>query len=136
MSKRFTVIAAVVATIGLFGLLSLRPPQAPPTADSAAAAAPRLAQLGGPSANADVSEADLKLYLDVYKAMQSDHSKRIEEALAPQGISLTAFRDIERRVQLRSNLVERVRRELLAHAQEVSIFGNVKAATPSPSPAP
>lgn len=136
MSKRFTVVATIVVTAGLVGLLSLAGPDVTPQTESATPPAPSLAQLTEPTAKADVSEAELKIYLDVYKAMQSDHSKRIDDVLAAQGVSLVDFRDIERRVQLRSSLIERVRRELLAHAQEVSIFGNVTLATPSPAAAP
>lgn len=136
MSKRNTVIAAVVVTVGIIGVLALQDPGLPPEPQSAANERPQLAQLTEPTAPADVSETELKVYLDVYKAMQSDHGKRIDDALEPHGISLSDFRDIERRVQRQSNLIERVRQELLQHAQEVSIFGTVTAATPSPSPAP
>lgn len=126
------MVVALVVTAGLIGWLNFAPGDGGSTESGVAAGGFGLAQLAEPTAPLDVSEAELATYLDVYKAMQSDHAKQIEEAIEPHGISLSEFRDIERRVQRNSGLIDRVRRELLAHAQEVSIFGN--AATPSPSP--
>jgi hypothetical protein len=69
---------------------------------------------------ANVSEAELNVYIDVYGAMQSDHDLTIEEALKRHGngMSLTEFREVERRIQRQDRLVERVRQALLAHARE------------------
>lgn len=67
----------------------------------------------------DVSEADLNLYIGVYTAMQANHDLTIEEALASagNGMSLTSFRDLERRVQRQERLVERVRQALVDSAK-------------------
>lgn len=72
-----------------------------------------------------VENHEIELYIEVYKAMQSDRDLVIDEAVQRHGVSLDAFRDIERRVQMRTTLVDRVRRELLAHAEQSSIFGSV-----------
>ena len=68
----------------------------------------------------DVSEGELAVYIDVYGAMQADHDLTIEDALARHGngMSLTDFRDLERRIQRQERLVERVRQALLEHARK------------------
>ena len=68
----------------------------------------------------DVSEAELGVYIDVYEAMQADHDLTIEDALVRHGngMSLTDFRELERRVQRQERLVERVRQSLLEHARK------------------
>jgi hypothetical protein len=68
----------------------------------------------------DVSEAELTVYLDVYGAMQADHDLTIEDAIGRHGngITLTDFRDIERRIQRQDRLVERVRQALLENARK------------------
>lgn len=70
-----------------------------------------------------VTDEELEVYIDVYRAMQSDHGLNIEEVLAPRSITLAEFRDLERRVQNDSGKVERVREALLKHVQDNSRFG-------------
>ena len=69
---------------------------------------------------ADVSEKELAVYIDVYGSMQADHDLTIEEALTRHGngMSLSEFRDLERRIQRQDRLVERVRQALLDNARK------------------
>jgi len=83
-----------------------------------------------PAATPKVTEAELQLYIDVYSAMQADHSLTIEEALLKQGISLEKFRELERRIQGEQRLVEKVRLALLNQARSRSLW----AGQPTPSP--
>ena len=71
--------------------------------------------------------------------MQADRDLKIDEAIEPHAISLADFRDIERRVQMSSTLVDRVRRELVAHAEEISVFAPAQpgaGSEPQPEPRP
>ena len=82
-----------------------------------------------------VSEADLQMYIKVYTAMQDDHDLTIENAIKAYNVSLDEFRQIERRIQAESRLVERVRQALLDHVKEHSVFAQ-SMATPSPTATP
>lgn len=83
-----------------------------------------------------VSDTELQLYIAVYKAMQSDHGLEIEQALVGRGVSLDEFRSIERRIQSRQPLVEKVRAALLEHAKQQAVFAFHQAeATPTPGAA-
>jgi hypothetical protein len=82
-----------------------------------------------------VSESEIQMYLNVYKAMQSDHGLSIEDALRPQKVSLEEFRQVERHIQDQPRLVERVRQVLLEYAKTNSSFAlAVETATPRATP--
>jgi len=82
---------------------------------------------------AAVSDADLQMYIKVYGAMQENHDLTIDNAIKPYQISLDDFRQLERRIQNQSRLVERVREALLEQAKNHSMFAQA-IATPSPVP--
>lgn len=82
-----------------------------------------------------VSEAELEIYIGVYKAMQADHGLPIEEAVRPYQMDLEAFRALERRVQANSRLVERVR-EALAEVARANSSLALSVLTPTPPPTP
>ncbi len=65
-----------------------------------------------------VTEAELDLYIEVYRAMQVDRSLKIDQALADRDLTLAEFRSIERRVQEQARLIKRVREALLEQAKE------------------
>lgn len=113
MSKWRIMISAFIIA-GLIGFFSVEEPPAPVVEP--------VAQLVTGPPPKPVSNDELEIYLDVYKSMQSDRDLTIDEAIKPHGLSLGEFRDLERRIQMRSTLVDRVRRELLAHAEEISVF--------------
>lgn len=79
-------------------------------------AAQELEEAAGPE-DPDVTEKELQLYIDVYKAMQSDHSLTIESALTAQGVTVDEFRAVEQRIQRQERLVQNVRQALLEHAK-------------------
>jgi len=77
------------------------------------------------------------MYIDVYKAMQSDHDLTIETAIQPYHVELEEFRQIERKIQNQPRLVDRVREALLEHVKAHSAFAQAlasptAAATPTP----
>jgi len=69
-----------------------------------------------------VTEAELQLYIEVYKAMQSDHSLKVDDIVAARGMTVSDFRQVERRIQSKSTLVERVRTALLEHAKQQPVL--------------
>jgi len=81
----------------------------------------------------DVSDEQLKTFIDVYSSMQLDHSLTLEEALKPHDVSMEEFRSIERRVQGKSRLVAKVRAALLEQATQRSAFSEPRAATTTSS---
>lgn len=87
-----------------------------------------------------VSEPELKLYIDVYGAMQSDHDLTIDGALSRlgNGMSLEQFRELERRIQRQDQLVERVREALLEQAKSraSSVAPTVERANPDDTKQP
>lgn len=70
------------------------------------------------SSEPKVSDEELDLYIDVYRAMQADRSLQIADAVADRGVSVEAFRAIERKVQMQERLIKRVREALLEQAKE------------------
>lgn len=66
----------------------------------------------------EVTEQELELYIDVYRAMQGDRSLKITEAVERREMSVAEFRAIERRVQEQERLIKRVRESLLEQAVE------------------
>ena len=68
----------------------------------------RLAQIAqgdddepGDDATSDknVSPEQIQKYVAVYRAMQRDHSLSIEQAAAAQGLTVSAFRELEQRIE-------------------------------------
>jgi hypothetical protein len=80
-----------------------------------------------------VSESDIQLYINVYRAMQQDHDLSIDAAIQPYHMSLDDFRQLERRIQNQPRLVDRVREALLDAAKAHSVFAQAMA---SPTPGP
>ena len=42
---------------------------------------------------------EIEKYVAVYRAMQRNHSMTVEQAAAAQGLTVGAFRDLERRIE-------------------------------------
>lgn len=83
-----------------------------------------------------VSEADVELYINVYRAMQENHDLTIDSAIQPYHLTLDDFRQLERRIQSQPRLVERVRQALLETAKTHSAFAQALASpTPAATPA-
>jgi hypothetical protein len=75
-----------------------------------------------------VSDDELNLYIEVYGAMQLDHSLTIDDALRSHGMTVEAFRDLERRIQEKERLVTRVREALVEQAKQRSAFSEPRPA--------
>ena len=95
----------------------------------------RLAQIAqgdddepGDDATSDknVSPEQIQKYVAVYRAMQRDHSLSVEQAAAAQGLSVSAFRELEQRIESDDLARDDARAALAAPAQQ---------ATPAPTPA-
>jgi hypothetical protein len=93
-----------------------------------------------PAPTPSVTDAELKIYIDVYTAMQADHGLTLDSAIQPYGMSVESFRDVERRIQNDPRFVERVRKALLEYASSRSAFallsGTPPAGSANPTPTP
>ncbi|HLJ42843.1 MAG TPA: hypothetical protein VKT12_01400 [Candidatus Binataceae bacterium] len=47
----------------------------------------------------NVSPEQIQKYVAVYRAMQRDHSLSVQQAAAAQGLSVSAFRELEQRIE-------------------------------------
>jgi hypothetical protein len=77
----------------------------------------RLAQLGSSGDETEVSPVDVEKYINVYKAMQKNHSLTVEQAASQQGLTVQGFRTLESRIERDDALRERVRKALRAPAE-------------------
>jgi hypothetical protein len=59
-----------------------------------------------------VSPRQVKQYVGVYRAMQHNHRLTVEQACAQQGLTISAFREIERKIEHNDQLRDEVRRQL------------------------
>jgi hypothetical protein len=64
------------------------------------------------SDNDSIPPRQIEKYVAVYRAMQRNHSLTVEQACAQQGLTVPAFRDIERKIERNDQLRNRVRDEL------------------------
>lgn len=107
-------------------------PAAPPRAIAAARMfAQTLAQNdddGGGDATADkgASPEQIEKYVAVYRAMQRNHNLTVEQAAAAQGLTVGAFRELERRIESDDAARDAARNALAAPAQSAT-----PAATPT-----
>lgn len=87
------------------------------------------------SAADQVAPSELQIYIDVYSAMQANHDLQIGAAVAQKDMSLSEFRNLERRVQKQERLVQKVREALTANAkaraEAVAATGGATEATPA-----
>jgi hypothetical protein len=74
----------------------------------------------------NVSPEQIQKYIAVYRAMQHDHSLSIEQAAAAQGLTVSAFRELEQRIESDDLARDDARAALAAPAQQ---------ATSAPTPA-
>jgi hypothetical protein len=64
----------------------------------------------------EVPPQDVDKYVKVYQAMQHNRNLTVEQAAAAQGLSVTAFRDLEDRIERNDALREHVRDALKPQA--------------------
>jgi hypothetical protein len=141
-------IALLATLLGLAALVLLVRPASPLMAARAGAIIPisprmaahdptiaRLAQIAqgdddetGDDTTSDknVSPEQIQKYVAVYRAMQRDHSLSVEQAAAAQGLNVSAFRELEQRIESDDLARDDARAALAAPAQQ---------ATSTPTPA-
>jgi hypothetical protein len=79
-------------------------------------AAVQLVQEEGGGDETDVPPQDVDKYIKVYQAMQHNRSLTVEQAAAAQGLSVSAFRSLEDRIERNDALREHVRDALKPQA--------------------
>ncbi|HZC46965.1 MAG TPA: hypothetical protein VE243_10850 [Candidatus Acidoferrum sp.] len=60
----------------------------------------------------DVPTSQVDKYINVYGAMQKDHSLTVEQAASKQGLTVAQFRSLENKIEADDTLRERVRKAL------------------------
>ena len=78
-----------------------------------------------------VSSEEIKKYVAVYIAMQRDHTLTVEKAAASQGLTVTAFRELEERIEHDEDARDQARRALATGTQQTA---PVQTPTESASP--
>jgi hypothetical protein len=79
-------------------------------------AAVQLVQDEGVGDETDVPPQDVDKYIKVYQAMQHNRNLTVEQAAAAQGLSVSAFRSLEDRIERNDALREHVRDALKPQA--------------------
>lgn len=79
-------------------------------------AAVQLVQDEGGGDETDVPPQDVDKYIKVYQAMQHNRSLTVEQAAGAQGLSVSAFRSLEDRIERNDALREHVRDALKPQA--------------------
>ncbi|MGZ6252623.1 MAG: hypothetical protein ACXWM1_06095 [Candidatus Binataceae bacterium] len=97
-----------------------------PARDPMIARLAQIAQGDDATSNKNVSPEQIQKYVAVYRAMQRDHSLSVEQAAAAQGLSVSAFRELEQRIESDELARDDARAALAASAQQ---------ATSAPTPA-
>lgn len=120
-SRRLTPLMFGVTCMlsSLIGLVMARGTSAALPAESRAAPGPaiiHLVQEEGAGDDTDVPPQDVDKYIKVYQAMQHNRSLTVEQAAAAQGLSVSAFRSLEDRIERNDALREHVRDALKPQA--------------------
>ncbi len=71
---------------------------------------------GDSTAGNGASPDEIQKYVAVYRAMQHNHSMTVQQAAAAQGLTVAAFRDLERRIESDDLARDDARRALAAPA--------------------
>ena len=120
-SRRPTPLLCGVTCV-LTSLISMAIPRGASTALPAESrgtsvwAAVQLVQEEGAGDESDVPPQDVDKYIKVYQAMQHNRNLTVEQAAAAQGLSVSAFRSLEDRIERNDALREHVRDALKPQA--------------------
>src|SRR5437870_13067703 len=71
-------------------------------------------------ANEQVPSDEIKKYVAVYTTMQRDHNLTVEQATAAQGLIVTAFRELEQRIEHDEVARDEARLALVKGAQQTA----------------
>ncbi len=82
----------------------------------------------------EVPPEQVDKYVAIYRAMQRDHSLTVEQAAERQGLTLSAFRDIEHKIERDDMMRERVREALRNKPTESGATGASPEASPAGQP--
>ena len=82
---------------------------------------------GDSTADKGASPDEIQKYVAVYRAMQRNHSMTIEQAAASQGLTVGAFRDLERRIESDDLARDDARRALAAPSDSATPAATPKA---------
>jgi hypothetical protein len=115
---------AILLGMAAIGMLALIPliPQTGPRARTAATLAQDNSD-GDTTAEKGASPEQIEKYVAVYRAMQRNHSMTVEQAAAAQGMTVSAFRQLEQSISSDDLSRDAARRALAAPAP---------SATPTP----
>jgi hypothetical protein len=72
------------------------------------------------TANKGASPDEIEKYVAVYRAMQRNHSMTVEQAAAANGLTMAAFRDLERRIESDDLARDDARHALAIPAEDVT----------------
>jgi hypothetical protein len=75
-----------------------------------------LAQNADTDSNSEIAPGQVEKYIAVYKDMQHDRSLTVEQAATKEGFSISAFRDLEQKIERDEPIREHVRDELQSAA--------------------
>src|SRR5579885_518677 len=110
MSSQGKVSSPVLASLASLCLLAARSAVCPTNAHLAQEE--EMAQTD----DSDVPPQDVEKYIKVYKAMQQNRNLTVEQAAAQQGLTVSAFRSLEDRIERNDALREHVREALKPNA--------------------
>jgi hypothetical protein len=83
------------------------------------------------SGNSDIPPGELEKYVAIYLDMQKNRSLTVEQAAAKEGLSLTAFRELEQRVERDDAARQHVRDELEHSASQASAASSTQQSPPA-----
>jgi hypothetical protein len=121
MAVKFAAIAIICGAVAILGNRAWSAPAG--AADGhrefnrqitrfAVASQSRIAQTEPDDDDKEVPPAQVDKYVNVYQAMQKDHSLTVEQAASKQGMTVAQFRSLEGKIERDDTLRERVRTAL------------------------
>jgi hypothetical protein len=108
--RDFAVAAAILVAVGVFFVMSAIKAGIIGHYSS-------FSQLSQPDVDDSVPPKQIQQYVAVYRAMQHNHSLTVEQACTQQGLTVAAFRDIERRIERNDQVRTKVRDALQAKSK-------------------
>lgn len=109
------LLTTLVVMAGARGMTSAAPP-AEKRGPSIRATVRLVQDQEGSGDETDVPPQDVDKYIKVYQAMQHNRNLTVEQAAAAQGLSVSAFRSLEDRIERNDALREHVRDALKPQA--------------------
>jgi hypothetical protein len=107
-----TLPAPVARAAASSGRVPARSQQPSPLLAAEPTAAPVAQDDSDDDQDKDVPTSQVNKYINVYEAMQKDHSLTVEDAASKQGLTVAQFRDLENKIENDDTLRERVRKAL------------------------